>query len=205
MKTKIIYLFFLILPFIGFSQSENIISVTGFVNKEVKADSMRIVVKLTEIEGNEYQKIRPRELDEIMVELLANLKTVNLSKNDLVEVFPPISGYNSRNKSLNYYIYVTDDNKAKQIAGFSIKGFEASGFQYVYPDKVDFDFDKMSEQILSETRDKAEYLANVVNRKIGKVIKIEDVTTRRLNNYRNTNEPSIFFEYKMTVSYELLD
>jgi len=207
MKELFFYLFLCFLPLIGFSQEQNFINVSGFSDLTIQSESIRLTLQLTEIQRNEYNKIREKSIDEILEDLDANLKSIGSSRKDIVEVWPPNknSNYKTQN-TIKYYFYAKNVEEAKNVARFQVKGLKLMAVKYYYPEDIEIDFEVLAKQALENAQEKADFLAKRVNKKLGKIINISDQSQplKDLNN-NYTTEESTTITYKLNVTYELLD
>lgn len=196
--------FLLCIPILAISQGEKFIKIVGIANLEVPADDMRIKLTVTEIARDEYQKIREKSLEEVKLELDANLKTLGYSINDLEEIWPPKRNY-KKVEATDYFLNVKSIEDAKQITKFSIKGFSAQGFEYVYNSELEFDDYEMAKMAMSDAKRKAEALAKHVGKKVGDVINIEDMASSKKRFIGSKKGSTSNFNYKLVITYELLD
>lgn len=187
------------------AQEQNFIRIVGNARLEMKPEAIRLNLVLTEIERDEYQKIREKSIDEIKLELDATLKTMGYSLNDIVEIWPPKAGYGySKKNSENYYLDAKNEEDAKRMSKLTIKGLQITKFDYVYPD-VEFDDMALSKQAMSDAKRKADALAKHVGKKVGRIISIEDASNKQLRPLVSNNKSTRHYQYNLVITYELLD
>lgn len=204
MSRHILFFLSFLFPILLNAQDGKFIKIVGTSSLEVKAESMRVTITLTEIKRDEYQKIREKSIDEIKSELNANLGTIGYSISDLEEIWPPKKKYNKTN-SENYYLTLKSVEDAKEISKFSIKGFASSNFEYMYPRYIEFDEYEQSLQAMKDAKRKADALAEFVGKKVGDVLNIEDKSTSFSKYSGAKKKASNRFIYSIIITYELLD
>jgi len=209
MKKLTTLLFFILLALTCISQNENFIQVTGFSDTIIKAESIRITVQLTEVQRDEFNKIREKSIDEILVDLGANLKSVGYSIDDAIEIWPPEKQYNyKQQETVRYFLFVKKIEEAKKISALQIKGLIFQEFKYFYPESMEIDDHNLSKKALEDAAQKADFLAQKAGKKIGKIINITDQFGSRStynNRYSHSVGETFTFSYNLTVTYELLD
>lgn len=187
------------------AQEQNFIRIVGNARLVKKPEAIRLNLKLSEIERDEYQKIREKSIDEIKLELDATLKTMGYSLKDLVEVWRPMQAYGYRQQNFeSYYIDVKNEEDAKQMSKLSIKGLEINKFEYIFPD-VEFDHMALSKQAISDAKRKADALAKHVGKKVGRILSIEDSSNKWLAPFVSNNKSTHKYQYNLVITYELLD
>lgn len=205
MKTRIFIFLFLLSSLNIFSQTDKFIEVIGSSELEIKSESVRIFIQLSEIKRDEYQKIREQSVEEELIELNTYLKTIGYSKEDLIEIWPTQNNYNNKEKIQQFYLFLKNKEEAKAISNFPIKGFKVSKFSYYYPQEIKIDYKDLSIQAIESARKKAEHLAKSVNKKIGRIINISDLSKRKITPSSFSNKISVIINYTLTIKYELLD
>ena len=129
-------LFFIGTTTIAFNQSsERFIRIVGNAKKTVQSTGIRVKIDLTELERNEYQKIREKSIEETKQDLAEPLQSMGYDLSDLKEVFPPPRRTYNNTKIEKYTIDVKSEDEAKEIFKFDIKGFKPTGITYIYPEE----------------------------------------------------------------------
>ena len=183
---------------------ERFIKIVGNSEETINTKGIQLKITLQEIEGNEYQKVREKKLDEIKAELTAALPVIGLRSQDLEEIFPPQSNY-GRHKTENYTINVKDKEQAKQLYELDIKGLKLNNINYVYDTQHKIDDFAMASAAIGDAQRKAEALAQIVGKKIGKVLNIVDTSYGTIKIPENVRYETYTYKYTVTITYELLD
>ncbi|MEM9918701.1 MAG: SIMPL domain-containing protein [Bacteroidota bacterium] len=205
MKKLLYPIILFIIPLLSFGQEEHFIKVGGYAQFEVEAENIRIIIQITESKRDEYNKIRERSTEEILEETDMALKSLGYSTKDLIEVWPRNSSYSSRGKTNTYHLFVKNMEEAVQVRNISTKGFKASGFAYQFPDKIVVDNLRLSEEALADAQKRARFLSEKVNKKIGKIINVTDLSKNEYRPTKHGGESKVIIEYAINVTYELLD
>ena len=183
---------------------QNIISVVGNSIETIQAIGLRVTVELIEMERNEYQKIRKKKIEEIKQDLTEPLAQLGYTLNDLEEVFPPYNRYN-KNDIEKYTIDVKNEEEAKAIFKFDIKGFKPSNVVYIYPDKIAADNDALTAKAIEDAEQKAKSLASQAGKRIGKILNIDAKSSNAYKTPYNSKSSEYSFTYSLNVAFELLD
>ena len=124
--------------------------------------------------------------------------------NDLKEVFPPYSPYN-KTKQEKYTIDVKNEEEAKKIFKFDIKGFRAIDVYYRYPDDNPIDHPALTAKALEDAKSKAEAMAAQANKRVGNILNIDDKSPNSIIISSNIKQPEYNFNYTLNITFELLD
>jgi len=186
------------------AQTDNSITVTGKSSKLRKGESIRMSLYITGIEKDEYRNISELTIEDILIELEKSLKVIGYSNLDLKYIFPPKpQGRGPNTKS--YYLELRNEEEAKKVYDFSIKGLRVGEIEYYYPDESKIDQDELYEEAVKDAREKAVFLAESVDKKIGEVISIIDKTHISISITSYSNFREITLKYSLIIEYELLD
>lgn len=157
---------------------------------------------MTELERNEYQKIREKSLDEVKADLATSLSSIGYSMSDLEDVFPPKSSYGNQ-KQENYTMTVKTEDEAKAIYSFDIKGFKATGINYLFDQNFNINHEEMLSMAIADARKKAEVLADNVGKKVGEIISVEDKSSNTFNPPNESRNPTYKVQYNVTIKFQL--
>lgn len=200
-----LFVFALLMAYVTAGAQENrFIKIVGNASYTVESSEMSVNIILTEIARDEYNKVRERSIDEIKLELDGYLKPLGYSINNLKEIWPPKTNYN-KTESISYSLNINSIEDAKEISKFKIKGFKSQNFEYLYPEEIVFDEEKLAKEAMKDAKRKAESLAKHVGKKVGDVINIEDKSKKTKKISGNKRRSSISFVYQIIITYELLD
>lgn len=207
MRLFIIATLFLIgTPLVSSAQSanDNFIKIVGKSSQTIQSNGLRVTLELTELERNEYQKVREKSMDEIKQDLSEALTKLGYSIDDLSEVFPPYSGY-GKTKQERHTIDVKSENDAKELYKLDIKGLKATGVIYLFPEDLGINPDDLTKKALEDARSKADDLAKKSNKKVGNILNINESNTNEYTRPINSKQKELVVKYNVVVTFELLD
>lgn len=212
MKKLTVILFFA-LSYLTFAQpTENQIRVVGKHSETIKATQIELVFTLQEVTTLTYSKEKQviKTISEVLEEVQSFITKNNYSKEKLS--FQSISDKTFGNNTRNYSLSLNNIEKGIElINNLKVNGVTAVQINYVF-DKSEVLAQEMSSKALENAKAKAEFLASKSNKKIGKLLVIDDYTpnssvTGGTSNYlsNNNKQPEQTITYTLYVTYELLD
>ncbi len=207
MKLKLLVILFLI-TFTTFSQEEkeNRIRVIGNYKEIIKANEFDLIFtfqEITSMTGGEKQIIKT--IEDIKTETQNYLKDKKLGNYELK--FHDFGNQNFGNKSSSYKITLKDFEFANQIIqNIKIAGISNVYIKFIFGKSDDY-FNILASKALDNAKEKAEFMSNKMNKKIGRVIYIDDKSTKEPLYLESSKNKSIEQEvnYSISVTYELLD
>lgn len=190
---------------------ENQIRVVGSYQETVFAKKFELnflIQEVTSMSGGEKQVIKSNE--EVKNEFLNFLKQEKLYTGELNFVNYNNQNYGSR--GANYSIVLNDFNKANQIIqNAKIAGIANMTIKFLYEYSDSF-YNELSAKAIDNAKMKANFMADKLNKKIGKVISVDDNTntvslfgTSNINSKKSDKESQQEIGYSIFITYELLD
>lgn len=210
---KLTTILFVALSYLTFAQpTENQIRVVGKHSETIKATQIELVFTLQEVTTFTYSKEKQviKTIPEVLEEVQSFITKNNYSKEKLS--FQSISDKTFGNNTRNYSLSLNNIEKGIElINNLKVNGVTAVQINYVF-DKSEVLAQEMSSKALENAKAKAEFLASKSNKKIGKLLVIDDNTpnssvTGGTSNYlsNNNKQPEQTITYTLYVTYELLD
>jgi hypothetical protein len=210
---KLTVILFVALSYLTFAQpTENQIRVVGKHSETIKATEIELVFTLQEVTTLTYSKEKQviKTIPEVLEEVQSFITKNNYSKEKLS--FQSISDKTFGNNTRNYSLSLNNIEKGIElINNLKANGVTAVQINYVF-DKSEGLAQEMSSKALENAKAKAEFLASKSNKKIGKLLVIDDYTpnssvTGGTSNYlsNNNKQPEQTITYTLYVTYELLD
>lgn len=210
---KLTVILFVTLSYLTFAQpTENQIRVVGKHSETIKATEIELVFTLQEVTTLTYSKEKQviKTIPEVLEEVQSFITKNNYSKEKLS--FQSISDKTFGNNTRNYSLSLNNIEKGIElINNLKVNGVTAVQINYVF-DKSEVLAQEMSSKALENAKAKAEFLASKSNKKIGKLLVIDDNTpnssvTGGTSNYlsNNNKQPEQTITYTLYVTYELLD
>lgn len=210
---KLTTILFVALSYLTFAQpTENQIRVVGKHSETIKATEIELVFTLQEVTTLTYSKEKQviKTISEVLEEVQSFITKNNYSKEKLS--FQSISDKTFGNNTRNYSLSLNNIEKGIElINNLKVNGVTAVQINYVF-DKSERLAQEMSSKALENAKAKAEFLASKSNKKIGKLLIIDDNTpnssvTGGTSNYlsNNNKQPEQTITYSLYVTYELLD
>lgn len=213
MKIKFFTYLFVLSTATLFAQGlkENQIRVVGTYRETINPKKFELnflIKEVTSMSGGQKQVVKT--VEDIKNETQKFLKSEKLADSDLV--FNGLSGYNYANNGSNFSLTVNSIEKAtKIIENTKIGGLSNVSMKYIYDITEDYN-NALSEKALINAKSKAEFLASKVNKKIGKLLMIDDNTINKTSLYgvsgllsSKDQTPDQEVQYSLYVTYELLD
>jgi hypothetical protein len=192
--------------------TENQIRVVGKHSETIKATEIELVFTLQEVTTLTYSKEKQviKTISEVLEEVQSFITKNNYSKEKLS--FQSISDKTFGNNTRNYSLSLNNIEKGIElINNLKVNGVTAVQINYVF-DKSERLAQEISSKALENAKAKAEFLASKSNKKIGKLLIIDDNTpnssvTGGTSNYlsNNNKQPEQTITYSLYVTYELLD
>lgn len=186
-----------------FTQS-NTISVRGQAHYEVKHIGIAVEFKMTEIERNDYQKIRQRSTKQILEDLVLAMKEIGYPSNALEEPFPPYN-YFARQKMKVMKARLSNIEELQQIMNLEIRGLTVQSIHYEFAPDDSIDNETQLTLAVEDANTRAMYLAKVADKKLGKVISLSSSVSNANSNNYHTKKPVRHITHTVTVNYELLN
>ena len=210
---KLTAILFVALSYLTFAQpTENQIRVVGKHSETIKATQIELIFTLQEVTTLTYSKEKQviKTIPEVLEEVQQFITKNNYSKEKLS--FQSISDKTFGNNTRNYSLSLNNIEKGIElINNLKVNGVTAVQINYVF-DKSEVLAQEMSSKALENAKAKAEFLASKSNKKIGKLLVIDDNTpnwgvTGGTSNYlsNNNKQPEQTITYTLYVTYELLD
>ncbi|WP_291137643.1 SIMPL domain-containing protein [Flavobacterium sp. UBA7663] len=210
---KLTSILFFALSYLTFAQpTENQIRVVGKHSETIKATQIELVFTLQEVTTLTYSKEKQviKTISEVLEEVQSFISKNNYSKEKLS--FQSISDKTFGNNTRNYSLSLNNIEKGIElINNLKVNGVTAVQINYVFDKSEEF-AREMSSKALENAKSKAEFLASKSNKKIGKLLVIDDNTpnwgvTGGTPNYlaNNNKQPEQTNTYTLYVTYELLD
>lgn len=210
---KLTAILFVALSYLTFAQpTENQIRVVGKHSETIKATQIELIFTLQEVTTLTYSKEKQviKTIPEVLEEVQQFITKNNYSKEKLS--FQSISDKTFGNNTRNYSLSLNNIEKGIElINNLKVNGVTAVQINYVF-DKSEVLAQEMSSKALENAKAKAEFLASKSNKKIGKLLVIDDYTpnssvTGGTSNYlsNNNKQPEQTITYSLYVTYELLD
>ncbi|MCA1965280.1 MAG: SIMPL domain-containing protein [Flavobacterium sp.] len=210
---KLTTILFVALSYLTFAQpTENQIRVVGKHSETIKATEIELVFTLQEVTTLTYSKEKQviKTISEVLEEVQSFITKNNYSKEKLS--FQSISDKTFGNNTRNYSLSLNNIEKGIElINNLKVNGVTAVQINYVF-DKSERLAQEISSKALENAKAKAEFLASKSNKKIGKLLIIDDNTpnssvTGGTSNYlsNNNKQPEQTITYSLYVTYELLD
>ena len=212
MKKLTVILFVALFQFTFAQPTENQIRVVGKHSETIKATQIELIFTLQEVTTLTYSKEKQviKTIPEVLEEVQQFITKNNYSKEKLS--FQSISDKTFGNNTRNYSLSLNNIEKGIElINNLKVNGVTAVQINYVF-DKSEVLAQEMSSKALENAKAKAEFLASKSNKKIGKLLVIDDYTpnssvTGGTSNYlsNNNKQPEQTITYSLYVTYELLD
>ena len=210
---KLTAILFVALSYLTFAQpTENQIRVVGKHSETIKATQIELIFTLQEVTTLTYSKEKQviKTIPEVLEEVQQFITKNNYSKEKLS--FQSISDKTFGNNTRNYSLSLNNIEKGIElINNLKVNGVTAVQINYVF-DKSERLAQEISSKALENAKAKAEFLASKSNKKIGKLLVIDDYTpnssvTGGTSNYlsNNNKQPEQTITYTLYVTYELLD
>ena len=210
---KLTTILFVALSYLTFAQpTENQIRVVGKHSETIKATQIELIFTLQEVTTLTYSKEKQviKTIPEVLEEVQQFITKNNYSKEKLS--FQSISDKTFGNNTRNYSLSLNNIEKGIElINNLKVNGVTAVQINYVF-DKSERLAQEISSKALENAKAKAEFLASKSNKKIGKLLVIDDYTpnssvTGGTSNYlsNNNKQPEQTITYTLYVTYELLD
>lgn len=183
--------------------TERFIRIIGNAKTESVADKLMIVLSLSEVEPNEYRKIPYRSYDEVYKEFVQNIEGLGYLEKNLTPIFAQSKKYQkTRTESYNLLIEAKDYG---EISDLKIEGFKLTSSKYYHSSNDDSIEESLALEAIRDAERKAKSLCDKIDKKLGKILNIEDTSSGCCNNLGEQKKQVISKAYKVTITFELLD
>ena len=199
---KHLLLFLLIASTWQLKSQAHTISVRGQSHLVIGAVGLVVEFKMTEIERNDYQKIRGRSIDQIYNDLNVAIQDIGLNETAFTEPFPP-PRYFQQQKVRVVELLLDSVEELKTIMDHEIKGLTVHSINYQFgTDQVNHE--AQIELATKDAEQRAKQLTEVVGKKLGKIINVSTSISNYNSNRYQMNAPERQVTHTVTINYELL-
>lgn len=204
--SSLLLLFFLV----NAAQSQNsdrFIRVVGNAKKEYVSNRAVLIFTVSEVQPNEYRQVRYKSVDAVFQDLSAAIKQAGFNASSLVkdDSNPLASGYQSTVRSERYRFTLDNLSKLSEATGIVAEGAKLTEVKYQYDVPGIAAEDDLARNAMNDAERKAEKLAKEAGKKIGKILNIEDRSSGCCREIEEAIRPTIIHNYKVNVTYELVD
>ncbi len=198
----------LFLPMLCFAQddpsTDKFIRIVGLAEKTIESDGLKIEFTLSEIQGNEYNQIRPKSLEEVKSEFTAYLKAENIESSLMEKDFMKNitkSNYGKGDTEV-YSMRVKSQDEAVRISKLKVDGFKVNKVEFVFDDEYASYIEEMTIEAIEDAKRKASNIAKAVGKELGEILNIDDMKNLKFNSY-SSSDKSKTLSYKVNVTFEL--
>lgn len=180
--------------------SDRFIRIIGNAKQTLSATHALIGVNIAEQQPNEYKQIPYMPFEAVYTNYLEELFMLNIVENQL-QRNPKSTKYGTGN--FKDYILQIPVHQLEQVLGIRAPGVQVTEIKYRFADS-DVE-SSMAIAAIEDARKKAQVLCNDVKMKLGKILNIEDTSSGCCNHIDDDNINRVEKNYKVNVTFELLD
>ena len=201
---------FILMPFIQNAQSEastdKFIRIVGLAEKKLNNEGLKINFTLSEIEGNEYKKIRPKSILDVKNDFITALETQGIEPSKIEEdKMKNITKSNYGKVTVeNYSLKVGNEDEAIRISKLELDGFKVLSVEYVFTSTYNDFLNDMTIEAIQDAKRKASNIAKAVGKSIGDILNIEDIKNVDSSGSKyGTKTKTKTLNYRVNVTFEL--
>jgi hypothetical protein len=204
MKNILIILLVLINFTKSFSQQNNSISVQGETEYNIeKAKSYVAYLQLKELKSDSYSNFEDKSLELVREQLKVKLEGIGLNFNDLIEnkTLFFYSSYSDPYKSMYYTFKTSSELEFTKLLSVKMVGLTMLNVEINSEKLTPEETSKLALRAIENAREKAQKIAEKLNKKVGDIISITDQNYSAVPIGYYNNENNI---YSVNVNFNLL-
>lgn len=185
------------------AQSDRFIRIYGVASQEVISEDLRIYISVFEIEKNEKRGIQHRSFKESYNGLISQLRDNGFSTDRLI-LAPKEIKRNYPNKiSATYYVDIKSTEDVSNLSFQRENGYVIDKTLFIF-DEIQIE-SQLSVEAVKDAKKKAVTMCKDLGLKLGKIRSIEDQSSGCCDKFLQEKTSKKKLEYKVTVTFELLD
>ena len=199
-KTSLIIL--LLISNTIFAQStKRFIRIIGNSKKEIVASKTKFYFTVSETRENKYQKTKAETFEKAYDNFLNKLNKISIYKKEIKRPENPKNYSNYGNSKT--FVLLLNREKASKFRDLNSNGFRITKIEHKYDDVSNDDVEALSINAINDAKRKAKKICQNVGMRVGKILNIEDKNGKL--GVRNINDKTKVYEYKVAVTFKLLD
>lgn len=201
---KLVFIVFLLTVTSVVSQENNTtLTIVGETNKQIEVNNYFITISLKQIVADGYQQLEPKSLSQVKQLYSDKLKTIGVDfskfqKNVLYQLYASYSEVND----VSYYNYATaSEEEMIKIIKQKMNGLTIVQIEAVAKEKNNTEWSALTLAAIEDAKVKAKKTADHLNKKLGRIVKIENSDSR--TQYINMYKPEEVQKHLVTVTFTL--
>tara|TARA_R110001632_G_scaffold36869_5_gene93137 strand:+ start:8723 stop:9337 length:615 start_codon:yes stop_codon:yes gene_type:complete len=187
---------------INAQSTERFIRVVGNSQKEIKANKIKIVFKISETVENTYSKTEKKTYQESYSDFIKKLSVLGFKESELA-LKPRFGSRNPRTESKSYIIE-TNINSLEKLLSIKQTGLYIQEIKYLFP--LDNNLEtELSLLAIEDAKRKANTICNRVKMKLGKVLNIEVKLNDFSQSKNESKDSTIIKTYRVYITFKLID
>ncbi len=182
--------------------TEKFIRIIGNAKHEFNADGLKLTIKISETKESKYKETKAASFEENFNRFLDTLNSVGI-KNDRLKLADINFSKYSRGLSKDYFLTLNNIDDLDKLSNKTFEGFSISKIMYTF-NNIDKDIEnKMAIQAIEDAKRKAKTLAAEINKKVGKILNIEDTSNGCCKTIDENKESKLLKKYTVKVTFQL--
>lgn len=183
--------------------TEKFIRIIGNAKKEITAKKVKVYFTIKEIVADSHNNTQNKSFDEVYDLVITELNEMGIRKNEIVKSFKKLNRY-EKAISQNFFLE-TNFNLLDKLNSMRINGFRITDIKYIIP-KIDTATEiQLSLDAINDAKRKAKAISDKLGRKLGAILNIEVKSNDLETNTSEYNEISKFQNYKVSITFKLLE
>jgi uncharacterized protein YggE len=203
----IAFLSFLSANTTGAQSTDRFIRIVGNAKKEYKASSATVSLSVSEVQPNEYRNVRYKTEETVLQDLITALKKLGYTESDLTKddaaMFNSYGSYQNP-RTTKYKLFVKNLSQLENL-DLIVEGVKFSEARYQFDAPGPEAEEAMALEAVKDAERKAKKLAADTNKKVGKILNIEDTSSGCCRTIAEGQQPKTAQNYRVNITFELLD
>jgi len=187
--------------------TDRFIRIIGNAKKEYKASSATVSLSISEIQPNEYRNVRYKPEETVLQDLLTALKKLGYAESDLTKddagMFNSYGSYQNA-RTTKYKLFVKNLSQLENL-DVVVEGVKFSEVRYQFDAPGPEAEEALALEAVKDAERKAKRLAADTNKKVGKILNIEDSSSGCCRTIAENTQPKVTQGYRVNITFELLD
>ncbi len=200
MKKIIVVLLLCATPIFG--QQNNTITVVGKASKKFEIEKYIVHFEFRELVADGYQNVESKKRAQIIEDYKNKLKKINIDfeKFERNRLLPLTTSAYARS---SYYEYTTTSfEEVENLFGLPMQGVTITWVEILTKKNTNSDLVILDKTAINDAKNRANTIANGINKKIGDIQKIETLTDKSPRVF-NSSKPHEFQKHYVKVTFTL--
>ncbi|PKV49894.1 uncharacterized protein DUF541 [Aquimarina sp. MAR_2010_214] len=200
---KIVFIILLTVTSVISQENTKTITIIGEANKQIEVNTYSLTISLKQIVADGYQQLEPKSLSQVKQLYSDKLKSIGVDfskfqKNVLYQLY---SSYSQVSEISHYNYVTTSEEEMVEIIKQKMNGLTIIQVEAKAKEKNNTELAALTHTAIEDAKVKAKKTADLLNKKLGHIIKIENPNSR--TQYINMYKPDEIQKHLVTVTFTI--